>query len=185
MPKIRAKKIKSRKIKEDDSDEGVYTVEKIMEKKLKKGRVMYLIKWEGYSNQHNTWEWEEDCNCPELIEQFEKDRKLEKTKGADLILSNKKERPSPKLHADSTNTLQDEKGTSGNHTRSDPAPMPPKKTGFERGLEPEKILGATEQNGKLIFLIKWYVLHFVIRGSTIFPLIRNENHNIYKCWYPS
>lgn len=27
--------------------------------------------------------------------------------------------------------------------------------GFERGLEPEKILGATDSSGQLLFLIKW------------------------------
>ena len=27
--------------------------------------------------------------------------------------------------------------------------------GFERGLEPEEILGATEQDGQILFLMKW------------------------------
>ncbi|XP_026816149.1 chromobox protein homolog 3-like [Rhopalosiphum maidis] len=31
----------------------------------------------------------------------------------------------------------------------------PKKVGFDRGLEPDHIVGATEQNGKLMFLIAW------------------------------
>ena len=33
------------------------------------------------------------------------------------------------------------------------------KTGFERGLEAETILGATEEGGQIMFLIKWKDLH--------------------------
>lgn len=34
-------------------------------------------------------------------------------------------------------------------------PDPAEPSGFEKGLDPEKILGATEMNGQILFLIKW------------------------------
>ena len=35
-----------------------------------KVRELYLVKWKGWSNQHNTWEPKDHLNCPELIEEF-------------------------------------------------------------------------------------------------------------------
>ena len=36
-----------------------------------------------------------------------------------------------------------------------PSPSPP--SGFQRGLEPECIMGATEMEGQILFLVKWLV----------------------------
>lgn len=38
-----------------------YTVEKILDKMVKQGKVFYLIKWKGYPIQESTWEPEENC----------------------------------------------------------------------------------------------------------------------------
>lgn len=34
----------------------LYNVEKIVEKKRINGKVLYFVKWEGYSEEDNTWE---------------------------------------------------------------------------------------------------------------------------------
>lgn len=53
-----------------------YAVESIVDKIVTSdGKVHYLLKWKGYPHSDNTWEPEENLNCPELMEKFEKKRK--------------------------------------------------------------------------------------------------------------
>lgn len=57
------------------SPEG-FVVESIVDKLVTPdGKVHYLLKWKGYPHSDNTWEPEENLNCPELMEKFEKKRK--------------------------------------------------------------------------------------------------------------
>lgn len=61
----------------------VYQVEKILDKrKLRNGKLEYLIKWKNYDNpEDNTWEPVENCDCPDLIHEFEKNFKGNKSIG--------------------------------------------------------------------------------------------------------
>ncbi|KAH7713106.1 Chromo domain containing protein [Aphelenchoides avenae] len=61
----------------DEDAEEVYVVEKILAKrKLRGGAWEYQIKWKGYDDPKDiTWEPEENCDCPELIEEFERNHK--------------------------------------------------------------------------------------------------------------
>jgi len=54
----------------DISDEMVFAAEKISKKRLRKGKVEYLVKWQGWGPKYNTWEPEENILDPRLIDQF-------------------------------------------------------------------------------------------------------------------
>jgi len=83
------------RIKREDEGEEEYTVEKILDRRLgKKKRVEYLLKWEGYESDDNTWEPEEHLtNCVKLIALFEKTRAKAEEKKAKEVSPKKKPTP--------------------------------------------------------------------------------------------
>lgn len=59
-----------------------FVVEKIVDKRITAdGKVEYFIKWRGYPNSDNTWEPEENCDCPKLMQKFEESRAKSKKRG--------------------------------------------------------------------------------------------------------
>lgn len=115
-------------------EEEEYTVEKILEKRMKGGKVEYLIKWEGYPDSENTWEPQDNLDCPDIINGFEA-----KTKAKKEEKKRKKESDTPTAKK-KTKVAEDDED---------------KPRGFDRGLQPERIIGATDTSGELMFLMKW------------------------------
>jgi len=117
------------------SDEEEYEVESILNKRYRKGKVEYFVKWKGWDDPgDNTWEPIDNLECEDLMKEYEKHAttgpgaaapKVEKRKADDNESASKKSK-----------------------TESRPK-------GFSRGLQPEKIIGATNDPGELYFLIKW------------------------------
>ncbi|XP_055625230.1 polycomb group protein Pc [Toxorhynchites rutilus septentrionalis] len=54
------------------TDDRVYAAERIMKKRVRAGKVEYLVKWKGWSTRHNTWEPEENILDIRLIDIFER-----------------------------------------------------------------------------------------------------------------
>lgn len=132
---------------EEEDEEEEYVVEKIVNHRFtKKGKLEYFLKWKGFTNADNTWEPAENLNCPELVEVYESER----DKG-------KKDKKAGKTKAGRPAGENSEKGAK--KRKSDDAAKEKKKAdknnGFEKGLTAEEIIGATENNGEVHFLIKW------------------------------
>lgn len=141
----------------EEEEEEEYSVEKVLDKRVgRNGKTEYLLKWKGYGDEDNTWEPRENLDCEDLIETFEKKRKEknEKKKEAD-------KRKSGPASSDSS-TSKKKKGDGDEKPR-----------GFDRGLDPERIIGATDSSGELMFLIKW-------KGSDEADLVPAREANV-KC----
>ena len=53
--------------------EEEYEVEQIVNKRLRKGKAEYLVKWKGWDDpDDNTWEPVAHLECKELIDEYEK-----------------------------------------------------------------------------------------------------------------
>ena len=116
------------------SDEEEYSVEKVVDKRMgRNGKIEYLLKWKGYGDEDNTWEPKDNLECEDLIEEFERKRKDK----------NKKDAEKRKSASGGGGAEKKKKG-------GDDAPR-----GFDRKLEPDRIIGATDSSGELMFLIKW------------------------------
>ncbi|CAH0549105.1 unnamed protein product [Brassicogethes aeneus] len=117
------------KAKDEPSDTPEeFSVEKILDKRACNGKIEYLLKWKGYSDEDNTWEPEENLDCPDLIAAYESQF--------------------------DTSTSKDQDDSEKVHKRKDISEdIRPR--GFDRGLEPDKIVGATDASGELMFLMMW------------------------------
>ena len=137
-PKLEMSKKTEKATSASAEGEEEFSVEKVLDRRVRNGKVEYFLKRKGYSNDDNTWEPEENLDCPDLILEFEEARK-------------KKE-------------LIKKKDREWNAGTPEEAKKPPKKKqsnedkkpqGFDRGLEPERIIGATVSSGELMFVMKW------------------------------
>ncbi|NP_001017853.2 chromobox homolog 7a [Danio rerio] len=116
--------------------EQVFAVESITKKRIRKGNVEYLLKWQGWSPKYSTWEPEDNILDPRLVlafeEKAEKDRALAyKKKGLrprqvilrniypmDLRSAHKvPDKPSPRIRLSLTRSMSTEVDQNGRRYR--------------------------------------------------------------------
>ena len=67
-----------------------YEVERVIKKRVRPGKVEYLVKWLGYENCDNTWEPVTNLYCPKLIQKFERRQQRKAKKKANCQRKAKK-----------------------------------------------------------------------------------------------
>jgi len=181
-------KINNIHVDNDLVQEEEYCVETILGKRTRHSKTEYFLKWIGYSEDDNTWEPVEHLDCKELIEEFEEKFRQKKKKDqqvprrkcslsqitahstvtsgtssaagpskevkSDSLISKKICVKSIKLkNSDENNHTVDGKQNTifGNSFRF-LQKYPLEKTA-------ERIIGATDADGTLMFLIKWKGTH--------------------------
>ncbi|XP_032516083.2 chromobox protein homolog 1-like [Danaus plexippus] len=117
-----------------------FSVEKVLDRRIKNGKVEYLLKWKGYSDEDNTWEPEDNLDCPDLISAYEEAR-LKREREAATI---------PDLEEGHLTRKRAKRGDKKKKVEEIEKPR-----GLARGLQPEKILAGQLFHGTLYFLVKW------------------------------
>jgi len=135
---------------ESDLEEEEFIVEKILMKRKKPGsggKWEYFLKWQGFGEAFNTWEPKENMDCPELLEQFEKEWAKEQ---AELKKGVKRR---------SGSLLNDPRGAKS--SKINPNAVVKQERGFARGVNPVRIIAAVQHfdTGERQFLMQWEGTH--------------------------
>jgi len=135
---------------------GEYRVERIIKKRVIKGKTEYFLKWVGYSEDENTWEPVENLDCPDRIDAFEESLKKDKVE-KEAISDAKPKRESAKRKRSETVPKKSKSVTkkSENVPKKTTKKVKLKPKGFSRGLDPERVIGAVNFDGQIQLLVKW------------------------------
>ncbi|CAF0994981.1 unnamed protein product [Adineta steineri] len=142
-------------IRADEGEE--YIVDRIVSHRFRNGRKEYLLAWKGYPEEENTWEPHQNLDCPDLIDEYE-NRILQKPRFINEPSTSLKRKSSLDQAPQQNKRGRPPNDSLGhrNYSKQQTSSLHTDETSaFDRGLEPEKILGATDATGELMLLVQW------------------------------
>ncbi|KAK5862410.1 hypothetical protein PBY51_017810 [Eleginops maclovinus] len=128
-----------------------FVVEKIILRRIFNGRVEYFLKWKGFTDADNTWEPEDNLDCPELIEEFLRNTHFLNEEEQEFFP--KEEMTEQETEISCMHSQQQAHTVQSNSEPNDEQSDTP--TNLSTYLEPECIIGSTDRKGELMFLVKW------------------------------
>ncbi|KAL0985451.1 hypothetical protein UPYG_G00157040 [Umbra pygmaea] len=133
-----------------------FVVEKIIHRRVYEGRVEYFLKWKGFTDADNTWEPEDNLDCPELIEEFLKNVSLsgENNDEEENLLPAEPELVPKEELTDQEAEIFSQQGYRERRCQLQDSDQEADLT-ITSPLEPERIIGSTDRHGELMFLVKW------------------------------
>ncbi|XP_026879210.2 chromobox protein homolog 6a [Electrophorus electricus] len=129
----------------------VFAAEAILKRRVRKGRIEYLVKWKGWALKHSTWEPEENILDDRLITAFERKEREQELYGP------KKRGPKPKTFVLKARAQAGEPSSRGSTTRQAPprsssssiAPANPPSSSSSSSLAPTPRLHSLAASHKL------------------------------------
>ncbi|XP_068612376.1 chromobox protein homolog 3b isoform X2 [Brachionichthys hirsutus] len=130
-----------------------FVVEKIIRRRIFNGKVEYFLKWKGFTDAENTWEPEDNLGCPELIEEFLRNSRfseeMEEVQMAQGLVPKEEMTEQGTEIACRRSQQEDEDVLKPNEEQTNSP------SHLSTYLEPECIIGSTDRQGELMFLVKW------------------------------
>ncbi|XP_063244548.1 chromobox protein homolog 5-like isoform X2 [Bacillus rossius redtenbacheri] len=122
----------------DEQDEE-YEVESVVDSRQYKGKRQFKIRWKGYGEDNDTWEFEDNLKCPEIIEVYLKENPEKDSSKSQKRGRTTKEKDAKKKKIREESSDSDDNNDSG-----------------ESVYEVQKIMEVRfKKNGKKEFLIHW------------------------------
>ncbi|KAM6967453.1 chromobox protein homolog 3b [Aplochiton taeniatus] len=134
-----------------------FVVEKIIRRRVADGRVEYFLKWKGFTDVDNTWEPEDNLDCPELIEEFLRNH-LSGVNEDECLQPQEPQLIPKEESAEQETEISHPQAYIQQRARDIQEPdeeQPDTPTDLSSHPEPECIIGSTDRQGELMFLVKW------------------------------
>jgi len=127
----------------DDDEDEEYEVADIIDHKYVGKKLLYRIRWKGFSAADDTWEPKDSLSCPDIIKRYEADNDVSQKAAAGA--SKGKKRAAPKAAKKPGKKAKAEEEEDDDEDGDD-----------EKEYEVQRILDVTvKKNGKREFLVHW------------------------------